>query len=98
MRRTPAKLFSLLYSADEVEGRNPAIYEAMFEPVATDRSANFTLIGTDDLQRLFGVVRQRLLSRQIGRDASRGSAHPMISVCRGGWSVRPARLSERVGP
>jgi hypothetical protein len=48
-----AKLFSLLYSSEEVEVRGRRIHEAILAQSAYVRERDFTIIGTDDLERLF---------------------------------------------
>ena len=48
-----AKLFALLYSASEVADRAKRIYEGTLAQSPQIRDGNFTLIGTDDLERLF---------------------------------------------
>jgi hypothetical protein len=48
-----AKLFALLYSVGEVADRVMRIYEATLAQSPQIRDGNFTVIGTDDLERLF---------------------------------------------
>ena len=73
-----AKLFALLYSADDVEHRSRRIYESMLSQSPQIRSGNFTLIGIDDLQRLFGWYDSAFFRGRLGEMLHEDGAHPML--------------------
>jgi hypothetical protein len=72
-----AKLFSLLYSAREVEDRTMRIYEAMLAQSPQIRDGNFSLIGTDDLERLFFWYDREFFRGRLGEMLLEDQAHPM---------------------
>jgi hypothetical protein len=73
-----AKLFALLYSADEVEKRVRRIYDAMLSQSPQIRSSNFKIIATDDLQRLFGWYDSAFFRGRLGEMLQEDGAHPML--------------------
>jgi hypothetical protein len=72
-----AKLYALLYSAEEVENRARRIYESMLSQSPQIRAGNFTVIGTDDLQRLFGWYDSAFFRGRLGEMLHEDGAHPM---------------------
>ena len=72
-----AKLFALLYSAEEVADRVARIYQAMTAHSPQIRDGNFTLIGTDDLERLFGWYDREFFRGRLGEMIVEDGAHPM---------------------
>jgi hypothetical protein len=72
-----AKLFALLYSASEVEDRVRRIYEAMLTQSPQIRDGNFTVVGTDDLERLFFWYDREFFRGRLGEMILEDEAHPM---------------------
>ena len=64
-----AKLFALLYSVGEVADRVTRIYEAMLGQSPQIRDGNFTMIGTDDLERLFFWYDREFFRGRLGEMA-----------------------------
>lgn len=73
-----AKLFSLLYSAGEVADRAVRIYEATLAQSPQIRDGNFTLIGTDDLERLFFWYDREFFRGRLGEMVLEDEAHPIV--------------------
>lgn len=71
-----AKLFVLLYSAPEVERRFRRIHEAMLGQSPQIREADFTVIGTDDLERLFAHYDREFFQGRLGEMLIEDAAHP----------------------
>ena len=98
-----AKLFALLYSADEVERRARRIYESMLSQSPQIRAGNFTVIGTDDLQRLFGWYDSAFFRGRLGEMLHEDGAHPMAFrlsrrlVKAAGQTMRDVRRVKRDG-
>lgn len=76
-RERQAKLASLLFSAVEVSNRARRVYEAMLEQSAQIRTANFTVIGSDDLERLFALYDREFFRGLLGEMLMEDYAHPM---------------------
>jgi hypothetical protein len=76
-RERQAKLASLLFSAAEVSNRSRRVYEAMLEQSAQIRAGNFTLIGTDDLDRMFALYDREFFRGLLGEMLMEDYAHPM---------------------
>ncbi len=76
-RERQAKLASLLFSAVEVSNRARRVYEAMLEQSAQIRAANFTVIGTDDLERMFALYDRESFRGLLGEMLMEDYAHPM---------------------
>jgi hypothetical protein len=72
-----AKLFALLYSASEVQNRVRRIYETMLAQSPQIRDANFRLIGTDDLERLFIWYDQEFFRGRLGEMVLEDEAFPV---------------------
>jgi hypothetical protein len=72
-----AKLFVLLYSAPEVEARKARIYEGLLAQSPQIRDANFRLIGTDDLERLFVWYDREFFQGRLGEMLLEDEAHPV---------------------
>jgi hypothetical protein len=72
-----AKLFALLYSTSEVEDRVRRIYEAMLAQSPQIRDGNFTVVGTDDLERLFLWYDREFFRGRLGEMILEDGAHPM---------------------
>jgi hypothetical protein len=72
-----AKLFALLYSAAEVTDRVIRIYEAMLAQSPQIREGNFTVIGTDDLERLFYWYDREFFRGRLGEMVLEDDAHPI---------------------
>jgi hypothetical protein len=73
-----AKLFSLLYSADEVENRTQRIYDAMIAQSPQIKAGNFEVIGTDDLERLFAGYDREFFRGRLAEMLMEDSAYPMF--------------------
>jgi len=76
-RERQAKLAALLYAAPDVVNRARRIYEAMIEQSAQIRTGNFTVIGSDDLERLFGLYDREFFRGLLGEMLMEDQAHPM---------------------
>ncbi len=72
-----AKLFALLYSVRDVEDRVTRIYEATLAQSRQIREGNFTLIGTDDLERLFVWYDREFFRGRLGEMILEDKAHPI---------------------
>jgi len=98
-----AKLFALLYSALEVQVRVARIYEATLAQSPQIRDGNFTLIGTDDLERLFSWYDREFFRGRLGEMIVEDDAHPMAFrlssrlVSAAGQTVRQVRRLQRNG-
>lgn len=98
-----AKLYTLLYSAEEVENRARRIYESMLSQSPQIRAGNFTVIGTDDLQRLFGWYDSAFFRGRLGEMLHEDGAHPMAFrlsrrlVRAAGQTIRNVRRVKRDG-
>jgi hypothetical protein len=96
-----AKLFALLYSAQEVEVRNRRIYDSMLAQSPQIRDGNFRLIGTDDLHRLFDSYDREFFRGRLGEMLMEDGAHPMTFrlsrrlVSAAGQTIREVRRSRR---
>lgn len=77
-RERQAKLASLLFSAAEVAERGRRVYETMLDTSAQIRLPNFTVIGTDDLERLFGLYDREFFRGLLGEMLLEDWAHPMV--------------------
>jgi hypothetical protein len=76
-RERQAKLAALLFSAVEVAKRSRRIYDTMLDHSPQIRVANFTVIGTDDLERLFGLYDREFFRGLLGEMLLEDRAHPM---------------------
>ena len=98
-----AKLFALLYSAEEVEERVRRIYEAMLAQSPQIREGNFTVIGTDDLERLFAWYDREFFRGRLGEMLLEDEAHPIAFrlsrrlVSAAGQTIRQVRRVQRDG-
>src|SRR6516165_7427220 len=72
-----AKLFALLYTAEEVEQRARRVYEAMLDESPQIRQANFTVMGTDDLERLFIWYDREFFRGRLGEMLLEDSVRPL---------------------
>jgi hypothetical protein len=72
-----ASLFALLYPADEVERRARRVYQAMLEQSPQIQEPNFTLIGTDDLERLFMWYDREFFRGRLGEMLLEDGADPV---------------------
>lgn len=72
-----ARLFSLLYSADEVADRSRRIYDEMLGRSPNLDTGNFTRIGPDDLERLFAAYDREFFRGRLGEMLLEDGAHPM---------------------
>ena len=72
-----AKLFALLYSASDVEDRVMRIYDAMLAQSPQIRDGNFTVIGTDDLERLFFWYDREFFRGRLSEMVLEDLAHPI---------------------
>lgn len=73
-----AKLFSLLYSSDEVEARTRRIYDTMLAQSPQVRDSNFRVIGTDDLERLFIWYDREFFCGRLAEMLLEDRAYPMV--------------------
>ena len=98
-----AKLFALLYSANEVEDRASRIYEATLAQSLQIRDGNFTMIGTDDLERLFSWYDREFFRGRLGEMLVEDGAHPMVFrlsrrlVSAAGQTIRQVRRVRQHG-
>jgi hypothetical protein len=98
-----AKLFALLYSAREVEDRVLRIYEATLAQSPQIRAGNFTMIGTDDLERLFLWYDREFFRSRLGEMILEDGAHPMTFrlsrrlVSAAGQTIRQVRRVQKDG-
>jgi hypothetical protein len=76
-RERQAKLSALLFSPQEVTRRARQVYEAMLEQSAQIRTGNFTVIGSDDLERLFELYDRAFFRGLLGEMLVEDRAHPM---------------------
>ncbi len=72
-----AKLFALLYSAEEVKARTRRIYDTMLAQSPQVRESNFRVIGTDDLERLFTWYDREFFRGRLGDMLLEDQAYPM---------------------
>lgn len=72
-----ARLFALLYPAEEVEERSRRIYDEMLGQSPNLGTGNFTRIGTDDLERLFAAYDREFFRGRLGEMLLEDGAHPM---------------------
>jgi hypothetical protein len=98
-----AKLFVLAFSAEQVAQRAQRIYEAMLEQSRHIKQANFTVIGTDDLARLFGWYDQEFFQGRLGEMLHEDGVYPLdfrLSrrlVSAAGQTIRQVRQVQRNG-
>jgi hypothetical protein len=98
-----AKLFALLYSASEVEKRARRIYEATLAQSPHMQGGNFRLIGTDDLERLFGWYDSEYFQSRLGEMLLEDEASPITFrlsrrlVSAAGQTMRQTRRVVRAG-
>jgi hypothetical protein len=98
-----AKFFALLYSAGEVEDRVRRIYDAMLDQSPQIRTGNFTVIGSDDLERLFALYDREFFRGRLAEMLHEDGAHPMAFrlsrrlVRAAGQTMRQVRQIRRDG-
>ena len=98
-----AKLFVLLYSAEEVEARKGRIYESLIAQSPQVRDGNFRLIGTDDLERLFNWYDREFFAGRLGEMLMEDEAHPVTFrlsrrlVSAAGQTIRQVTRVQRHG-
>jgi hypothetical protein len=98
-----AKLFALLYSANDVDDRTTRIYEATLAQSPQIRDGNFTMIGTDDLERLFSWYDREFFRGRLGDMLVEDEAHPMAFrlsrrlIRAAGQTIRQVRRVRRDG-
>jgi hypothetical protein len=98
-----AKLFALLYSPVNVQDRVARIYEATLAQSPQIRDGNFTVIGTDDLERLFFSYDREFFRGRLGEMIVEDDAHPIAFrlsrrlVSAAGQTVRQVRRVNRNG-
>lgn len=98
-----AKLFALAYPAEEVERRSCRIYEAMLGLSPHIKEPNFTIIGTDDLTRLFSWYDQEFFQGRLGEMLHEDGVYPLdfrLSrrlVSAAGQTIRQVRQVQRNG-
>jgi hypothetical protein len=76
-RERQAKLAALLFSSLEVARRARRVYETMLDQSAQIRTGNFTVIGSDDLEKLFGLYDREFFRGLLGEMLAEDRAHPM---------------------
>ena len=81
--------------AGEVSSRARRIYETMLEQSAQIRTGNFTVIGSDDLERMFGFYDREFFRGFLGEMLLEDRAIPWRSGSRGGSPGRRARRCAR---
>jgi hypothetical protein len=98
-----AKLFALAYSTQEVERRSRRIYEAMLSQSRYIKAGNFTVIGTEDLARLFDWYDQEFFRGRLGEMLHEDGVYPLdfrLSrrlVSAAGQTIRQVRQVRRNG-
>jgi len=98
-----AKLFALLYSPVDVQDRSTRIYESTLAQSPQIRDGDFTVIGTDDLERLFFWYDREFFRGRLGEMIVEDEAHPIAFrlsrrlVSAAGQTVRQARRVKRNG-
>jgi hypothetical protein len=98
-----AKLFALLNSAAEVENRVARIYEATLTQSPQIREGNFTVIGTDDLERLFFWYDRDFFRGRLCEMILEDGAHPLTFrlsrrlVSAAGQTIRQVRRVRQDG-
>ncbi len=98
-----AKLFALAYPAEEVERRASRIYDAVLSDSPQIKQGNFTVIGTDDLSRLFGWYDQEFFRGRLGEMLLEDGVYPIdfrLSrrlVSAAGQTIRQVRQLRRNG-
>jgi len=98
-----AKLFALLYSTKDVEDRVQRIYQAMLAQSPQIREPNFKVIGTDDLECLFGWYDREFFRGRLGEMILEDGAHPMAFrlsrrlVSAAGQTIKEIRRVQRDG-
>jgi hypothetical protein len=98
-----AKLFALAYPAEDVERRTRRIYDAMLGHSPQITQPNFTVIGTDDLARLFGWYDQEFFRGRLGEMLLEDGVYPIdfrLSrrlVSAAGQTIRQVRQVRRNG-
>ncbi len=98
-----ARLFALLYSPAEVDQRSRSIYDEMLSRSPQIRTGNFTIIGTDDLERLFAGYDREFFRGRLGEMLLEDGAHPMAFrlsrrlVSAAGQTMRQVRQIRRAG-
>ena len=70
-----ARIAALLGGGSSNRARR--VYEAMLEQSAQIRAANFTVIGTDDLERMFDLYDREFFRGLLGEMLMEDWAHPM---------------------
>jgi hypothetical protein len=98
-----ARLFALLYSAGEVAERFRRIYDEMLAQSPQIKAGNFTVIATDDLERLFAGYDREFFRGRLAEMLLEDGAHPMAFrlsrrlVSAAGQTMRWARPIHRAG-
>jgi hypothetical protein len=98
-----AKLFALLYSAEEVDERSRRIYDEMLGHSPQIKAGDFTVIGTDDLERLFAGYDREFFRGRLGEMLREDEAHPLAFrlsrrlVSAAGQTMRQTRRVLRAG-
>jgi hypothetical protein len=98
-----AKFFALLYSAEEVAARAQGIYEEVLSQSPRIRTGNFTVIGTDDLERLFAAYDREFFRGRLGEMLHEDGADPIAFrlsrrlVRAAGQTMRQVRRVRRAG-
>ena len=98
-----AKLFALLYSTHEVEDRVLRIYQATLTQSPQIRDSNFTMIGTDDLERLFSWYDREFFRSRLGEMILEDGAYPITFrlsrrlVSAAGQTIRQVRRVRKDG-
>ncbi len=90
-----ARLFTLLYSADEVQQRSRQIYDEMLARSPNLQTANFTRIGADDLERLFAAYDREFFRGRLSEMLLEDRALPM-GFRLSGRLVRAAGMTTRL--
>jgi len=89
-----ARLFALLYSADEVRQRSRRIYEEMLARSPNLQTGNFSRIGADDLERLFAAYDREFFRGRLSEMLLEDRALPM-GFRLSGRLVRAAGMTTR---
>jgi hypothetical protein len=72
-----ARLFTLLYPAEEAAERFRRIYDEILAQSPQIKAGNFTILGTDDLERLFAAYDREFFRGRLAEMLHEDGAHPM---------------------
>lgn len=71
-------VLSIHNSADEIAARDTAIYDAMLRDSPRIRQGNFTVIASDDIERLFGLYDQHYFDGWLSKATAERADLPLV--------------------